>query len=133
MKNVLMMLILLTSLAFATQEEITVEFKPGASSAAFKGSVRASEAKSRGELHDSYSLRAGKGQIMTVDATADGPVSVYVWRKSLGFNQGYMLNSSGDGKLHLRFALPANDTYMVNVEKTPDGDGIDYTIKFSIR
>ena len=133
MRIFLLLLVLLTSAALATQEEITVQFKPGTSGASYSGSVKASEAKSRGELHDSYTLGAAKGQVMTVDASATAPISIYVWRKSKGFNQGYMLNSKGENKLHVRFVLPANDDYVVNVEQGDLNQGIDYNIKFGIR
>ena len=130
---VLFMVLALSVAALATRKQIVVKFKPGTSSASYKGSIKLSDAKGPGELHDSYTLGASKGQIMTVDATATGPVSVYVWQKSKGFNQGYLLNSKGDRKVHVRFRLPANDDYVVNIERAGTETDIDYDVKFSIR
>ena len=129
----LSMLSLLSAGAVATQKEIVVKFTPGTSSASYRGSVRASEAKERGEQHDSYQLRAAKGQIMTIDASATGPVSIYVWRSSLGFNQGFMLNADGDPKLHVRFMLPADDDYNVSLDRAVPGTDIDYDVTFGIQ
>lgn len=134
-KNYLFTFLLMTAMTlgtYATQKTITVQFKAGASSASYKGSVR-QQPRMRGELHDSYKLSASKGQLMNIDVTATGPVSLYVWRESMGFNQGYLLSSSSDRKLSTRFILPANDTYRVSVDKGPNGSGIDYDVKFSIR
>ena len=117
---------------YATQKDITVQFKPGATSASYHGSV-SSAARVRGELHDTYKLGASKGQFMKVEVTATGPVGLYIWRGSMGYNQGYLMNTGSNKHLTTRFRLPSNDTYHVSVDKGHDGPNIDYDIKFTIR
>lgn len=126
------LLAVLSLSAYATQKDITVEFKPGTVSASYKGSVKP-DPQVRGELHDTYKLRAKKGQMMKIEVSATGPVGLYIWRGSMGYNQGYLMNTGGDRKLTTRFILPADDTYHVSVDKGFEGPGIDYDVKFSIR
>lgn len=127
-----LLLILSGTAALATQKNITVKFKPGESSASFHGSVRSSEAKQRGEQHDMYTLGASKGQIMSIDVSATGPVSVYVWKDD--FNRGHICDSTADSKINLRVQLPSNGNYKVNVDRGGEGRAdIDYDVKFSIR
>lgn len=128
----LAMVVVLSLSTSATQKDITVQFNPGTVSASYRGSVRSEEGV-RGELHDTYKLAASQSQIMKIDVSATGPVGIYVWRESMGYNQGYLLNTSGDRILSTRFILPANDTYNVTVDKGYEGPGIDYDVTFTIK
>jgi hypothetical protein len=122
---------LMGTAAMATQKDITVKFKRGESSASYHGSVRQSEAKQRGEQHDIYTLGASKGQVMSIDVTATGPVRIYIWKDD--FNQGFICDSQADKTIHMRLQLPSNGNYKVNVDRGTSEAEIDYDIKFSIR
>ena len=124
------LVVLLGTAALATQKEIAVKFKRGESSASYHGSVRSSEAKQRGEQHDTYTLGASKGQTMSVDLSATGPVRVYIWKDA--FNHGFICDSSSDKSIHLRLHLPSNGDYKVNVERGTAESEIDYDVKFTI-
>lgn len=121
---------LLGTAALATQKDVRVKFKSGESSASYHGSVRSSEAKQRGEQHDTYTLGASKGQILMVDVSATGPVMVYIWKG--GFNAGFLCDASSDRKVRLRLQLPSSGDYGVNIDRGTAESEFDYDVKFTI-
>lgn len=117
----------------ATQKTTTVKFKAGTSSASYSGSIKDADVRERGNQSDSYVLGASKGQIMKIEASANLPLYIYVWNKSEGYNQGFVLDSSG-ADISTRFQLPASADYQVDIDRGHKvSQDVNYQVKFSIR
>jgi hypothetical protein len=114
-KPILSLLLLLTAAApiLATDVEKRVRFDRGASGTVINGNLDFAKHKFRGEMRDRYILGAGKGQTLTVNAEASGPVRISVWHKD--YNQGQL--GSGEGtSVRQSIKLPANEDYFLDVE-----------------
>jgi hypothetical protein len=133
MKPLLLAAVLLAtavSPAFATNIEKRIQFAPGKSSATVTGTVADPVPDRPGEVRDRYLVKARKGQRLVVKLEASLPTMVIVWHDD--YNKGYLGDKTGT-RLSLPLKLPANDDYVIDVERTPDVRKTNYKLTVEIR